>query len=47
MPYKLSKDNKAVMVKRRGVWEVLKRHPTVEKAKKHLAALKINIEHEG
>ena len=42
MPYKLN--GKKVMVFRSGKWRKLKEHPTVEKAKKHLAALRINVE---
>jgi len=45
MPYKLSKSGKAVLVKRGNRWVVLKRHPTREKARKHVAALNINVHH--
>lgn len=41
MPYKLS--GKSVMVLRNGKWVILKTHPSREKARKHLAALKINV----
>jgi len=43
MPYKRS--GKTVYVKRGGRWVVLKSHPTVNKARKHLAALNINVRH--
>ena len=43
MPYRLI--GKTVQVKKGGAWQKLKTHPTVAKAKKHLAALKINVEH--
>lgn len=43
MPYKLSGDGKSVMQQKKGKWVVLKRHPSKEKALKHLAALKINV----
>ena len=43
MPYRLSKDKKSVMVKRRGKWVVLKRHKGKAKALAHLRALKANV----
>lgn len=45
MPYRLSSDGKTVMVERKGKWVVLKKHPSRKAAKKHLAALVINVEH--
>ncbi len=47
MPYKLSEDGEAVMVKRGGRWVVLKDHHDKVKARKHLAALEINVEGHG
>lgn len=45
MPYRLNpKDRREVQVKRPSGWVKLKLHPTVDKARKHLAALKINVE---
>ena len=41
MPFKLK--GNFVMVKKRGRWEVLKKHPTRAKALAHLRALKINV----
>jgi len=43
MPYKLSTDGKAVMVKRGKRWQLLKRHKSNVDARKHLAALQINV----
>ena len=40
MPYRLSPNDKSVVqIKRGGVWRLLKRHQTKQKAKAHLAAL--------
>jgi len=49
MPYKLSEDGLAVMVKRRGSkrWVVLKRHKSKKKASAHLRALYANVEEAG
>jgi hypothetical protein len=47
MPYKLSSDKKAVMVKRGNRWVVLKAHGSAAEAKRHLAALQINVEGHG
>jgi hypothetical protein len=44
MPYKLSKSKLSVMVHKNGKWVTLKTHKTSEEAKKHLAALEINVE---
>lgn len=44
MPYKLSENGKAVMVKRDGKWVMLKKHPTHSKAKAHLWALWENVD---
>lgn len=44
MPYRLNpKNRKQVQIQKGGKWKVLKTHPTVAKAMKHLAALKINV----
>ena len=45
MPYKLSSNGKAVLVKRSSHWRVLKRHPSKKKALAHLRALKANVKH--
>lgn len=45
MPYRLSDDGLSVMVQKNGKWRVLKKHPSRKAAKKHLAALAINVEH--
>jgi len=47
MPYKLSPDGEAVMVKRGGKWTVLKDHHDPKKALAHLRALQINVEGHG
>jgi len=41
MPYKREGDG--VFVHKRGRWLLLKKHASVEAAKKHLAALHINV----
>lgn len=43
MPYKLSANGLCVMVKRKGKWAILKKHPTKASALAHLRALKINV----
>jgi hypothetical protein len=44
VPYRLNPNNKKqVQVKKSGRWQVLKSHSSLEAAKKHLAALKINV----
>lgn len=43
MPYK--RVGKKVFVQKGGKWVLLKEHPTVSKAKKHLTALNINVRH--
>ena len=43
MPY--MRVGKVVMVKKGGKWRALKTHATAAKAKKHLAALNINVHH--
>lgn len=44
MPYRLNpKDSLEVQVFKGKKWKKLKRHPTADKARKHLAALKINV----
>jgi len=44
MPYRLNpKDKKEVQVKKNKRWQILKRHPSKNKAMGHLAALKINV----
>lgn len=46
MPYRLSpKDKTTVQVKKKNRWTRLKKHQSQEKARKHLAALKINVKH--
>jgi hypothetical protein len=45
MPYKLSNDEKSVLVLRKGRWVLLKRHKTKQGAIAHLRALRINVEH--
>jgi len=46
MPYRISPKNKTVVqVKKNNRWTKLKKHPSKEKARKHLAALKINVKH--
>jgi hypothetical protein len=45
MPYKLSGDGKSVMVRKGGRWRVLKRHKRKEDARKHLFALRKNVNH--
>lgn len=45
MPYK--RQGRHIYVKKGGEWKHLKTHPSVEKAKKHLTALKINVEKKG
>ena len=45
MPYKLSESGLVVMVQKNGKWRTLKKHPSRKAAKKHLAALAINVEH--
>jgi len=46
MPYRISpKDKTVVQVKKKNRWTRLKKHPSTEKAKKHLTALKINVKH--
>lgn len=44
MPYRLSKSKLSVMVHKNGKWIKLKTHKTPEEARKHLAALEINVE---
>jgi len=47
MPYRLNPSNrKEVQVYKDGKWKRLKLHPSVAKALKHLAALKINVKEE-
>jgi len=41
MPYR--RIGKTVEVWKNGKWQKLKTHPTIHKAKKHLAALNINV----
>lgn len=41
MPYK--RQGRTVYVQRGGKWRLLKTHETAEKAKRHLAALNINV----
>lgn len=41
MPYK--REGESVFVHRKGRWVLLKKHATVEQAKKHLAAIHINV----
>jgi len=41
MPYKASGSN--VMIKRGSKWVILKKHPNPEAARKHAAALNINV----
>lgn len=44
MPYRLNPKNKAEVQKNEnGRWVLVKRHPTTDKARKHLAALEINV----
>ncbi len=43
MPYKLR--GRTVLVMRNGKWQKLKVHANVTNAKKHLAALNINVRH--
>lgn len=43
MPYKLSKDGKAVMEYEGGRWRVKKKYRTKAEAKKFLAALYFNV----
>ncbi|MCJ7761375.1 hypothetical protein MUP59_09590 [Candidatus Bathyarchaeota archaeon] len=44
MPYRINpKNTLEVLVKRGGRWVVLKRHTSPIKARKHLAALQINV----
>jgi hypothetical protein len=43
MPYRIS--GKTVQVKLSWGWDDLKKHPTAEKAQKHLIALKRNVGH--
>ena len=45
MPYKAVGKN--VMVKKHGKWRLLKKHKTVEEARKHALALTINVHHKG
>lgn len=48
MPYKLSEDKKAVMVKRHGKWAVLHRYKgknARKKALQLLTALSMNVKH--
>lgn len=47
MPYKLS--GKKVMVEKNGKWQLVKggHHRTLGEAKRHLAALQINVEGKG
>lgn len=46
MPYRLNpKNKKQVQVKKGARWAVLKTHRSAAQAKKHLAALKINVKH--
>jgi hypothetical protein len=42
MPYRVL--GLTVQVKKGGVWRKLKTHTSVEKAKEHLVALKVNVE---
>lgn len=45
MPYRLNpKNHREVQVYRNGKWMKLKIHATTQKAQKHLAALKYNVE---
>ena len=46
MPYRLKpNDKRVVQVKRGQRWVQLKRHPSAEKARAHLFALKANVRH--
>jgi len=46
MPYRLSpRDKTVVQVKKNKRWTKLKKHPSQGAAKKHIAALKINVKH--
>jgi hypothetical protein len=45
MPYKVVGDK--VMVQKNGRWQLLKKHPSHEKAVAHCRALEINVHHKG
>lgn len=47
MPYRLDpKDHTKVQVRHKGIWQIVKggAHKTVQEARKHLSALRINVE---